>query len=118
MRSRSLAEVLPIAAVEPDGLIVTTDGAYVRLLECDEVLHARKGGPAHRETMRDRLGALAARLPAGESLQVVVEADTVDPDVALERDWREIRTASDDADDERRLSMERLGFALEQTVRR
>src|SRR5690349_4912347 len=98
MRTRTLADVLPIAAVEPDGLIVTTDGAYVRLLQCDEVLHSRKGGPAHRETMRDRLGALAARLPAGESLQVVVEADVVDPDVVLARDWREIRTASDAVD--------------------
>ena len=36
-RTGSLADVLPVALVEPDGLIITTDGRYVRLLECDRV---------------------------------------------------------------------------------
>jgi len=36
-RVGSLGSVLPVALVEPDGLIVTTDGRYVRLLECEQV---------------------------------------------------------------------------------
>ena len=36
-RVGSLGSVLPIALVEPDGLIVTTDRRYVRVIECDRV---------------------------------------------------------------------------------
>ena len=39
-RTGSLGELLPIAAVEPDGLMVTTDGRYVRLIECQRVPNA------------------------------------------------------------------------------
>ena len=35
--SRSLADLLPLALVEPDGLMVTVDGRYARLLACDQV---------------------------------------------------------------------------------
>ncbi len=117
-RARTLADVLPIAAIEPDGLVLTTDGAYVRLLECHEVLQARRGGRGNRETLRDRLGALAARLPSGQGLQVLVEAEPIDADVALARDWTEIDLATDAEVGGRRQAMERLGFALEQTLRR
>ena len=39
LRSRvgSLGELVPVSLVEPDGLIVTTDGRYVRVIECDRV---------------------------------------------------------------------------------
>ena len=36
-RTGSLAAELPVSLVEPDGLIVTTDGRYVRLIQCDRV---------------------------------------------------------------------------------
>jgi hypothetical protein len=34
----SLAALLPISLVEPDGLIVTTSGRYVRLIECQRTV--------------------------------------------------------------------------------
>ena len=42
----SLARVLPISLVEPDGLIVTTDGRYVRLIECDRVPNTITADPS------------------------------------------------------------------------
>ena len=47
-RSRigSLGDVLPVALVEPDGLIVTTDGRYVRLIECDRVPNTITADPS------------------------------------------------------------------------
>ena len=98
-RSRSLADVLPIAALEPDGLMITSDLSYVRLLACRGVLKPRAGGSVHRELLRERLGALAAHLPAGQGLQVLVEAEPLDPSRALESDWEQIQTASLAADE-------------------
>lgn len=121
-RSRSLADVIPIAAVEPDGLMVTSDGSYVRLLACRGVLKPRAGGAAHRELLRERLGTLAAHMPAGHGLQVLVEAEPLDPARALAGDWEQIQTAATAADEAgengRGEAMRRLGFGLEQTVRR
>ena len=45
-RVGSLASVLPIALVEPDGLIVTTDGRYVRVIECDRVPNTITADPS------------------------------------------------------------------------
>ena len=73
---RSLGDLLPLAAVEPDGLIVTSDARYLRLLECARLLQPLRGGRAHR----DQLATLAARLPAHQGIQVVVEAEPLDVD--------------------------------------
>src|SRR3954470_15521438 len=92
-RARTLADVVPVAAVEPDGLLITSDGGYVRLLACEELLKPRAGGPEHRELLRERLGALAAHLPAGQALEIIVEAEPLDPDTELAGDWAQIQAA-------------------------
>lgn len=121
-RSRTLEALVPLAAAEPDGLLITTDGAYVRLLEAREVLQPLRGGRDHRDGIRDRLGALVGRIPAGQSLEVVVEAEPLDADRTLTDDWREVQTAADAAaaqgDNALSEAMRRFGFGLEQTVRR
>ena len=121
-RTRTFADVVPLAAVEPDGLLVTSCGTYVRLLECTSVLQPHAGGPAHRELLRDRLGMLAAHAPAGQGVQVIVEAEPVDADAALAGDWQEIDHAATRAhrngDPMLGETMRRLGYGLEQTIRR
>ncbi|MQA75691.1 MAG: hypothetical protein GEU88_15350 [Solirubrobacterales bacterium] len=120
-RVGSLAEVIPVAAVEPDGLIVRTDGTYVRLLRCPQVLQPFRGGVEHRDRLRARLAQLAARIPDRQSLQVVVEASLLDPELALARDWEEIEAAAasraDVGDGATAEAMMRFGYGLEQTVR-
>jgi hypothetical protein len=117
-RARTLAAALPLAAVEPDGLVITTEGAYVRLIECLQPLQPLRGGREHREAIRERLAALAARVPAGQALQVIIEAEPLDADAALTRDWQEIEAAAAAAEPEAGEAMRRLGYGLEQTVRR
>jgi hypothetical protein len=119
---RTLADVVPLAATEPDGLMVTTDGTYVRLLECADVLQPQAGGPAHREQIRRRLAALAARIPAGQGAQVIVEAEPLDADTALESDRRQtdaaVAAAHRRGEAELAGALRRLGYGLEQTIRR
>lgn len=40
---RSLGDVLPLTACEPDGLLVLSDGAYVRLIALEQVLQPLRG---------------------------------------------------------------------------
>jgi hypothetical protein len=114
---RSLGEVVPVAAVEPDGLVVTSAGTYVRLLELARAIQPLGGGLARRAWIGERLGGLAAALPAGQRLQVLVEAEPLDPDRVLADDWREISAAADVVPAARAEAMRRLGYGLEQTVR-
>ena len=121
-RARTLGDVVPVAAVEPDGLLVTTDGAYVRLVQCLAPLQPLRGGRGHREAIRDHLAGLAARVPAGQSLQVLVEAEELDVDAELADDWQQIAAAATAAErhghPDRGEAMRRLGYGLEQTIRR
>ena len=48
-RLDTLARLLPLAAIEPDGLAITTDGTYVRVIEADHVLQPWRGGLDHRD---------------------------------------------------------------------
>lgn len=117
-RDRTADALVPISAVEPDGLIMLTDGAYVRLLRATQVLQPLRGGSAHRDAIRERLGSLAGRLPAGQGLQVIVEAEPLDASEALARDWEQITAASAVAGEAHGEAMRRFGYGLEQTVRR
>jgi len=121
-RRGTISEIVPVAAVEPDGLAITTDGTYVRVLACERVLQPFRGGPGHRDRMRGRLAALCARISPGQSIQIVVSAEPVDPDRALAPDQAEIAAAISRADGagdpERARALKRLGLGLEQTIRR
>lgn len=121
-RTRTLDSVVPLAAVEPDGLLISTDGAYVRLLEARQVLQPLRGGPGHRAQIRERLGALAGRIAAGQGIQVLVEAEPLDADRALHADWRDVDAAASAAERHGEAdlgeAMRRFGYGLEQTVRR
>jgi len=120
-RSRSIGALIPLAACEPDGLMVMSDGSYVRLLALSQVLQPLRGR-AQRDHIRERLSALCARIPAGQGLQVVVEADPLDVDDALAADWGHTHRAADAAerrgDPDAGEAMRRLGYGLEQTIRR
>ena len=120
-RTRSIGALVPLAACEPDGLLVTSDGTYVRLLALRQVLQPLRGR-SHRDLFRERLAALCARIPAGQGLQVIVEADPLDVDAALATDRTETGHAAETAnrrgDADAAEAMYRLGYGLEQTIRR
>jgi hypothetical protein len=118
-RTRTSDAVVPIAAVEPDGLVILTDGAYVRLLGVRDVLQPLRGGRAHRDAIRDRLTNLAGRIPAGQTIEIVVEAEPLDAERALRDDWHEIEASARQASGAGLgEAMRRFGFGLEQSIRR
>ena len=82
-RAGSLAEVLPIALVEPDGLIITTDGRYVRLLECDRVPNTITADPADLARIGEAFAQLCRIIPDRQSLMVLAQTDPVAIDDAL-----------------------------------
>ena len=122
-RVDDLARVLPLAALEPDGLAITSDGTYVRVIEADHVLQPWRGDIDHRLRLRERLKQLITRIPDRQGLQFIVEAEPLDPRRALTQDWLEIRAAiaarrREGAEEAAIEAMENFGYGLEQTVRR
>ena len=51
-RVDDLARVLPLAAIEPDGLAITSGATYVRVIEADQVLQPWRGDVEHRQRLR------------------------------------------------------------------
>ena len=116
---REAGELCPVEALDREGLLVTSDGALVR------VLRAAPKNPlvmsaAEREQIGHAFGQLAGRLQAGQSLQFYVEATPVRLDALLERSeadaqraWRALTDAED-----RAAALRRLHAALRESLER
>lgn len=95
-RSRDLAELLPIAAVEPDGLIVTTDGRYVRAIACEHVPNPVTAGDDALERITAGWSRLCGQIPDAQALQFVVQTDPLATRDALATDRARVEAAIDD----------------------
>ena len=119
-RVGSLAEALPISLVEPDGLIVTIDGRYVRLIECERPPNTITAGPSELSRIEDAYTALCRIIPDRQTLTIYAQTDPVPIDEALAGDQHATETAAaqDRADGHHALARarERLLAATEQTV--
>ena len=119
-RIGSLAAELPIAIVEPDGLIVTTDGRYVRLIQCDRVPNAITADASQLARITDAFQGLCRIIPDRQSLTIYAQTDPVPIEDALAADERatEAAAAQDRADGHPELAQarERLFEATRQTV--
>ena len=111
-------QLCPVEAIDREGLLVTSEGALVR------VLRAAPKNPlvmsaVEREQIGHAFGQLASRLPAGQSLQFYVEATPVRLDALLERSQTEaeraIRALQGDRDD-RADALRRLHAALRESL--
>ncbi len=69
-RARSL---LPVSAITPDGLLVTSGASYVRYLQTGSV-NPFVIDAAESERIAGAFAAIAARLPDGQSLQLYADA--------------------------------------------
>lgn len=95
-RTRDLARVLPIAAVEPDGLIVTTDGRYVRAIECRHVPNPVTAGDDALERITAGWSRLCGQIPDGQALQFIVQTDPLASSDALAGDRQRVDAAIED----------------------
>ena len=76
-RVASLGDLLPIALVERDGLIVTTDGRYVRLIECEQVPNTITADPTALAQIEAAFAHLCRLIPDRQSLVIYAQTDPV-----------------------------------------
>jgi len=119
-RRGSLGDVLPISLVEPDGLIITTDGRYVRLIECDRVPNAITADPSELARIEECFAHVCRIIPDRQSLMILAQTDPVGTDDALagDREATRIAAAQDRVDGHPELAAarSRLFAAARQTV--
>lgn len=93
-RTGSLGDLLPISLVEPDGLIITTDGRYVRLIECDHVPNAVTADPSQLSRIEECFAQLCRSIPDRQGLMIMAQTDPVPTDYALGNDRKATETAA------------------------
>ena len=119
-RVGSLGELLPVAVVEPDGLMVTTDGRYVRVIECDRVPNTITADPAALARIEAAFAQLCQTIGDRQSLMILAQTDPVPITDALASDHQatQVAAAHDHAAGQPDLARarRRLLAATEQTV--
>jgi DNA helicase HerA-like ATPase len=119
-RHATAGDLLGLAAIEPDGLMVAEDGTYVRALEVGTVnplvLDQTEG-----ERVSQAFGQVAARLPDRQALQLYVQGTPLAMDDVLAEETHRCEQAAGSAEDigesERAQAIRRLGIAQEQSIR-
>ena len=79
----SLGGLLPISVVEEDGLIVTTSGRYVRLIECERVPNTVTADPATLARIERAYANVCRQVPDHQGIVVYAQTDPVPMDEAL-----------------------------------
>src|SRR6516162_4859960 len=90
----SLAGLLPISVLEEDGLIVTTTGRYVRLIECERVPNALTADPVTLGTIERAYANVCRTIPDHQGIAVYAQTDPVPLKEALEGDLELTRSAA------------------------
>jgi len=92
-RTGSLGRVLPVDVVEPDGLIVTSTGRYVRLVECERLPNAITADPAGISRIELAFVEICRAIPDGQTLSVYAQSDPIPVAEAMEEDERRVELA-------------------------
>jgi DNA helicase HerA-like ATPase len=117
---RDAALLLGAARIEPDGLLITDSGEYVRYLETGAV-NPLVVDPAEGERISAAFAQVAARLPDSQSLQLYVQAAPLRLDELLADEAHRCEQAAgaahEEGEDARGEAIRGLGAAQEQTIR-
>lgn len=120
-RGRGASELLGVAAIEPDGLLVGQDATYVRYLEVGTV-NPLVVEQAEGERISAAFAQVAARLSERQSLQLYIQARPLDVEGLLAEETYRCERAAGAAEDagepERATAIRRLGIAQEQSIRK
>jgi len=119
-RKRCVADLLGVAAIEPDGLLVREDATYVRYLEVGAV-NPLVLDQAEGERISAAFAQIAARLPDRQSIQLYVQGTALELEEILADETHRCEQAAGAAQDigehERAKAIRRLGIAQEQSIR-
>jgi len=120
-RKRRASDLLGVAAIEPDGLVLRQDGTYVRYLEVGTV-NPLAVEPSEGEQISSAFAQIAARLPDRQSLQLYVQGTPLDVQELLAEETYRCERAAGAAEDagqpDRATAIRRLGIAQEQSIRK
>jgi hypothetical protein len=118
-RRQWAGDLLPVAAIDEDGLMIREDGAYVRILEVSTI-NPLVLEDAEAERISLAFGTLAARLGPGQRLQLYVEATPLALGALLDDEHRRTAQAAAAAehrhDDGRADAMRMLADAQAQSL--
>ena len=92
-RTGSLGELLPLAAVEPDGLLVTTAGRYVRLIQCQRVPNTITADESRLRMLERAFRELCRAIPDRQSLVIYAQTDPIPIRDALAEDRARVQVA-------------------------
>ena len=113
-------ELLGVAMIDRDGLVVREDGVYVRYLEVAPV-NPLVMDAEEIERVSGAFAQLAARLPDRQGLQLYVQGTPLDLEEILADETHRCEQAAGEAQDigqpERARAIRRLGVAQEQSIR-
>ena len=119
-RKRCAADLLGVAAIEPDGLLIAEDATYVRYLEVGAV-NPLVLDQAEGERISAAFAQIAARLPDRQCLQLYVQGAPLELEEILADETHRCEQAAGAAEDigehERAKAIRRLGIAQEQSIR-
>jgi hypothetical protein len=92
-RTTAIDELVDIAALEPDGLIVTRDGEYVRVLECQYVPNVVSADPNAIAAIEEAWANLCANIPDFQGLSFYAQTDPIPIADAMAEDHERVGLA-------------------------
>ncbi len=92
-RVGSLGRVLPIENVEPDGLIITRQGSYQRIIECQRLHNALTADHSGQQAITRGLTEICRLIPDHGSLSITAQTDPIPLDEALAPDQHNVQLA-------------------------
>jgi hypothetical protein len=95
-RTASISELIDIHALEPDGLIVTGDGTYVRVIDCDFVPNPITADPGQITAIEEGWAAVFAAIPDHQGLSLYAQVDPIAIDDAMRADTERVQRAITD----------------------
>ena len=114
-------ELLPVVAIDPSGVAITKEGAFVRVLQVTPKNPYVMSGP-ERANLALSFAALVGHLRAGQSLQFYVQAVPVRLDALLDQGRRELAHLADRShedplwSDRHASALARLAHAHEESI--
>jgi len=92
-RTGSLGRLLPVDVVEPDGLIITLDGHYVRLIECERMPNAITADDGAQTRIERGFAEICRGIPDRQALAIYAQTDPIPVAEALAEDRRRVQIA-------------------------
>jgi hypothetical protein len=111
-RAGTVGDLIDIAAIEPDGLLISSEGVYVRVIECQRVPNVISADEHLIASIEDSWRELCAAIPDLQGLSFYAQTDPIGIGEAMLEDQQrvELAIADDLAHDRQDLARSRRRF--------